>query len=89
MGGLVRVGQSLIDQLFFTERVTTFREPGEVFGTNISPRAEVLGKTALPLTVDVVALGVIRLRTAGELLDVVLLRLARTQRARDGEHQSK
>src|SRR5438105_6851803 len=89
IGGLVQVRQSLVDQLFFSERVAAFGEPGKVFRTNVSPKAEVLGKTALPLTADMVALDVIRLRAAGELFAVILLRLARTQRTRDGEHQSK
>src|ERR687892_414368 len=67
----------------------TFRHPRKIVCADLSPEAEVRRKSTLPLTADVLFLRVVGLCAAGEFLRVISLRLARTQRRRDGEHQSK
>ena len=89
VGGLVLMRKPLLDQLLAGSWVPAFRHPREVDLMHLAPQPEIRGETALPLAANVLLLGVVRLRTAGELLPVIPLSLPRTQRTRDGEHQSK
>src|SRR5262245_55596432 len=89
VGCLVLLWKPLVDQLLAGAWVLTFGHPREVFWAYLARQPKVLSEAALPFTAYVLALGVVRLRAAGELLHVIPLRLSRTQRTRDSKHQSK
>src|SRR5688500_2612561 len=89
VGRLVLVRNPLLNQLFSGARMLTFRHPRKIVCADLAPEPEVRRKSPLPLTADVLFLRIVGLCAAGEFLRVIPLRLARTQRTRDSEHQSK
>jgi hypothetical protein len=89
VAGLVLVRKPLLDQLLAGAWMPAFGHPSEVVLTHLALQPEVRRKAALPLPANILVLRVIGLSAAGKFLRVIPLRLSRTQRTRDGEHQSK
>src|SRR5271155_4416587 len=78
----------MANELLFGQGMLTVRQPLKVFLLHFASESPFLRESAVPLAPNAVSLGVVVLLGVRELLFVIGLRLAGTQRFGNGQHDS-